>query len=162
MSEVEHVLPVHDQLGEGPLWSVDEQALYWIDIVGNSFSHFLPTTGMYERVDVGVPIGVLALRVSRGLVMATKKGFAFWDNNTMRSIVNPEADKPHLRFNDGAVDSCIALPKILPNGQELLVALSAGTGVGPRITSSCRSSIVSRRWTRILRIPRCKVRICKG
>jgi sugar lactone lactonase YvrE len=105
MSEVEHVLPVHDQLGEGPLWSVDEQALYWIDIVGNSFSHFLPTTGMYERVDVGVPIGVLALRVSRGLVMATKKGFAFWDNNTMRSIVNPEADKPHLRFNDGAVDS---------------------------------------------------------
>src|SRR5947209_1305968 len=105
MSEVEHVLPVHDQLGEGPLWSVDEQALYWIDIVGNSFSHFFPTTGMYERVDVGVPIGVLALRVSRGLVMATKKGFAFWDNNTMRSIVNPEADKPHLRFNDGAVDS---------------------------------------------------------
>ncbi len=105
MSEVEHVLPVHNQLGEGALWSVDEQALYWVDIERNSFSRFLPATGIYETVDVGVPIGVLALRASGGLIMATKKGFALWDNGTMRFIVNPEFDKPHLRFNDGAVDS---------------------------------------------------------
>jgi sugar lactone lactonase YvrE len=105
MSEVEHVLPVHNQLGEGALWSVDEQALYWVDIERNSFSRLLPATSVYETVDVGVPIGVLALRASGGLIMATKKGFALWDNGTLRYVVNPEFDKPHLRFNDGAVDS---------------------------------------------------------
>ena len=107
MSEVEHVLAAHNQLGEGALWSVDEQALYWVDIERNTFSRFLPTTGVYETVDVGVPIGVLALRTSGGLVMATKKGFALWDKDAakLRYILNPEFDKPHLRFNDGAVDS---------------------------------------------------------
>ncbi len=107
MSEVEHVLAAHNQLGEGALWSVDEQALYWVDIERNTFSRFLPATGVYETVDVGVPIGVLALRTSGGLVMATKKGFALWDKDTarLRYILNPEFDKPHLRFNDGAVDS---------------------------------------------------------
>jgi sugar lactone lactonase YvrE len=107
MSEVEHVLAAHNQLGEGALWSVDEQALYWVDIERNTFSRFQPATGVYETVDVGVPIGVLALRTSGGLVMATKKGFALWDKDTarLRYILNPEFDKPHLRFNDGAVDS---------------------------------------------------------
>lgn len=107
MSEVEHVLAAHNQLGEGALWSVDEQALYWVDIERSTFSHFLPATGVYETVDVGVPIGVLALRTSGGLVMATKKGFAFWDKDTaeLRYVINPEFDKPHLRFNDGAADS---------------------------------------------------------
>jgi sugar lactone lactonase YvrE len=107
MSEVEHVLAAHNQLGEGALWSVDEQALYWVDIERNTFSRFLPATGVYETVDVGVPIGVLALRTTGGLVMATKKGFALWDKDTaeLRYIINPEFDKPQLRFNDGAVDS---------------------------------------------------------
>jgi sugar lactone lactonase YvrE len=107
MSEVEHILPAHNQLGEGALWCVDEQALYWVDIERNTFSRFQPATGGYETIDVGVPIGVLALRTSGGLVMATKKGFALWDKDAteLRYIINPEFDKPHLRFNDGAVDS---------------------------------------------------------
>ena len=27
MSDVEHILPVQNRLGEGPLWSVEEQAI---------------------------------------------------------------------------------------------------------------------------------------
>ncbi len=107
MSEVEQVLSLHNQLGEGSLWSVDEQALYWVDIERNCFFRFVPTSSTYEKIEVGVAIGVLALRASGGLVMATKNGFAFWDHssNELRSIVNPEAARPHMRFNDGAVDS---------------------------------------------------------
>ncbi len=107
MSEVEHVLSLHNQLGEGALWSVDEQALYWVDIERNCFFRFIPATGAYEKIDVGVAIGVLALRTSGGLIMATKNGFAFWDSSSigLRYIVNPEVSRPHLRFNDGAVDS---------------------------------------------------------
>lgn len=49
---------------------------------------------------------MLALRSSGGLVMATKEGFAFWEPHTqaLRFIVDPEAEKPSTRFNDGAVD----------------------------------------------------------
>src|SRR3989449_2313076 len=50
------------------------QALYWVDIENNCFYRFYPTTGKYEVFDVGVPVGVLALRAAGGLVMATKNG----------------------------------------------------------------------------------------
>lgn len=107
MSEVEQVLSLHNQLGEGSLWSVAEQALYWVDIERNCFFRFVPANNTYEKFEVGVAIGVLALRASGGLVMATKNGFAFWDplSATLQPIANPEASRPHLRFNDGAVDS---------------------------------------------------------
>ncbi len=105
MSEVEHVLAVKNKLGEGPVWSSKEQVLYWVDIESNCFYRMYPATGKYEVFDVGLPVGVLALRASDGLVMATKKGFAFWDQQKgLRFITDPEADKPHTRFNDGSVD----------------------------------------------------------
>ena len=106
MNQVKHVLTVQNKLGEGPVWSAEEQALYWVDIENNSFYRYYPTTSKYESFDVGVPIGVLALRSAGGLVMATKNGFAFWDPQTqgLHFLANLEADKPHTRFNDGAVD----------------------------------------------------------
>ncbi len=106
VNEVEHVLAAQNKLGEGPVWSSEEQALYWVDIESNCFCRLYPTTGKYEVFDVGVAVGVLALRASGGLVMATKNGFAFWDRQKgLRLIADPEAHKPHTRFNDGAVDS---------------------------------------------------------
>jgi sugar lactone lactonase YvrE len=105
INDLEHVLAVRNKLGEGPLWNAEEQALYWVDIESNSFYRYYPQTGKYERFDVGIMVGVLASRASGGLVMATKKGFAFWETQTgLRFIVDPEAHKPHNRFNDGAVD----------------------------------------------------------
>ncbi len=106
MSNVERVLTVHNRLGEGPVWSVDEQALYWVDIVEQCFWRLVPATGVHERIDVGVSIGVLALRTSGGIVMATRQGFAFWEPETrqIKFLVNPEEGKPYMRFNDGAVD----------------------------------------------------------
>jgi len=106
MSEVEHVLDIKNKLGEGPVWNPKEQALYWVDIESNCFYRMDPITRKYEVFDVGVAVGVLALRASGGLVMATKNGFAFWDRQKgLRLIADPEAHKPHTRFNDGAVDS---------------------------------------------------------
>ncbi|NIR95786.1 MAG: SMP-30/gluconolactonase/LRE family protein, partial [Gammaproteobacteria bacterium] len=48
----------------------------------------------------------LAFRENGGLILATKNGFAFWDftKQSLQFIVDPEADKPQSRFNDGAVD----------------------------------------------------------
>ncbi len=107
MSEVEHVLAVQNELGEGPVWSPDEQALYWVDIQNRLIYRYYPDTGKHEAFEVGVRVTVLAPRASGGFVVGTDKGFAFWDPQTQELdfIVNPEADRPHIRFNDGAVDS---------------------------------------------------------
>lgn len=106
MQEIERVLPMQHILGEGPIWSEKEQALYWVDILGQSYSRFESSSGDHETIHVGTSIGVLAQRTSGGLVMATRQGFVFWDdqNKTLVPLAHPEADRPHMRFNDGAVD----------------------------------------------------------
>ncbi len=103
--DIEHVLVSQNRLGEGPVWDVAEQALLWVDIESSCFCRLHPSSGAYEVIDVGVPIGVLALRDSGGLVMATKQGFAFWDRqHGLHLFANPQAQGSHTRFNDGAVD----------------------------------------------------------
>jgi L-arabinonolactonase len=105
-SEVERILPVQNRLGEGPLWSVKEGALYWVDIDGHCFYRYRPATGAVERFETELSVGVLRLRSGDGLVMATRDGFAFWDWKTqsLTFIADPEADIPESRFNDGGVD----------------------------------------------------------
>ncbi|NIS72138.1 MAG: SMP-30/gluconolactonase/LRE family protein, partial [Proteobacteria bacterium] len=45
MSAVECVTDCQNILGEGPAWSVDEQKLYWVDIVKSEFWRYDPETG---------------------------------------------------------------------------------------------------------------------
>lgn len=104
LNEVEHILEVHNRVGEGPVWSVEEQALYWVDIERGNYHRFNPLTGEHEVVDLGVHVGVLALRASGGFVVATRNGFAFWEQQKLHYIANPEEGKPFMCFNDGAVD----------------------------------------------------------
>jgi sugar lactone lactonase YvrE len=106
MNELEHVLAVQNELGEGPVWNHEEQSLYWVDINRGHFHRLHPATGAHDVFDVGLPVGTLAFRASGGLVLATRDGFAFWDPETqaLRFIADPEPGKPDARFNDGAVD----------------------------------------------------------
>ena len=106
MNQVEHLLAVRNRLGEGPLWHPEEAALYWVDIEGHCFYKLDPASGELERFDVGLPVGALAFRERGGLLLATRDGFAYWDpgEEALRYLVDPEADKPGSRFNDGAVD----------------------------------------------------------
>lgn len=76
MPELEHVLASQDVVGEGPVWSVDEQALYWVDILGCRFHRYHPASGKHDTYTLDVTVGALALRASGGLVMATGNGFA--------------------------------------------------------------------------------------
>ena len=106
MNEVEHVLAAQNMVGEGPIWSVKEQALYWVDIEGHTIHRLQPETGAHEVFSIGTSVGVLAFRQGSGFVLATKHGFALWDMQTqvMHPLIDPEAGQSHKRFNDGAVD----------------------------------------------------------
>ena len=106
MTEVFQVFASQDVLGEGPVWNPREQALYWVDIERSLYHRLEPYTGKHDLVEVGEKIGVLAFRKYGGMVMATERGFAFWDpvRKTLERIQDPEVDKVNTRFNDGAVD----------------------------------------------------------
>src|SRR5690348_7844286 len=104
MAELEHVLGVQNELGEGPVWHSGETALYWVDIEDTCYYRFDPASGALDKVNVGVSIGTIAFRAKGGFVLATARGFATWDGQNLTLLSNPEADKPMSRFNDGAVD----------------------------------------------------------
>lgn len=106
MYEVEHLLAIQNTLGEGPLWSVEEQRLYWVDIDERCFYRLDPAARTYERYEVGTKIGALALNKAGGFVLAAAAGLGLWriGDNQITYLEDTIAYKPRNRFNDGAVD----------------------------------------------------------
>jgi L-arabinonolactonase len=100
------VVPSQNRLGEGPIWSVEEQALYWVDIYGKCIEYYVPHTNLRKTFFLPCQVGAAAFCKRGGFVLATDQGFAFWDgrSGTIEGISNPEKDKPLHRFNDGKVD----------------------------------------------------------
>jgi sugar lactone lactonase YvrE len=106
MVEVEHVLSIGNELGEGPLWSQDEKKLYWVDIMAGNVHRMTPGQDDLETFSLGQPVGSLGFREKGGFIAALKNGFHFWEPaaGRLEFLADPEADKSHPRFNDGAVD----------------------------------------------------------
>jgi L-arabinonolactonase len=104
--EVERVLRLGHEIGEGPLWSPEEGMLYWVDIPAATCHRWKPGEKRYESFVLPEPIGCLGFRQEGGFIVALKNGLHFWSPETQKLefLVDPEADKPWARFNDGAVD----------------------------------------------------------
>jgi sugar lactone lactonase YvrE len=105
-SDIECVLRIEAIVGESPVWSVREGALYWVDILGQKVHRFHPTTGVNETFDLPQEVTCVALRDRGGLVLTLRQNFAFYDPATgkLDMLMAPEQDKPNNRFNDGKVD----------------------------------------------------------
>ena len=93
-------------LGEGAIWDVDAKRLYWVDIMGRKVFVYDPVTGNNREIDTGQVVGTVVPRTKGGLAVALQSGFAWMDLKTEKitPIVDPEADKPENRFNDGKCD----------------------------------------------------------
>lgn len=104
--EIECVVDIGAQTGEGAVWDTEAQALFWVDIPAGKLYRFDPVTGENRRWEFDEPIGCLALRRAGGAIVALKSGFHSFDFDTGACvrIHDPEADKPKNRFNDGATD----------------------------------------------------------
>lgn len=105
--QIDVLVDVKPIIGEGPVWDVQEQRLYWIDVVGCRVFSCTADGGEVRSWDMPDPIGSMALRRSGGAVVALATGFHFLDFNTgdTQLIVNPEAARPNNRLNDGKVDA---------------------------------------------------------
>ena len=103
---IERVGDTIDMLGEGPLWDVAEQALYWVDSRGCRIHRLDWASGERRDWDVPAMIGSMALRESGGAVIALQTGVHTFDFKTGKAVLvaDPEADDPSTRFNDGKVD----------------------------------------------------------
>ena len=103
---IERVPTVHCLVGEGPLWDVEEQALYFIDIVGKAVHRFDPASAQTRSWDVGQVIGSMALRENGGAIVALKDGISTLDLES--GAVTPLAAANHIhpraQMNDGKVD----------------------------------------------------------
>lgn len=102
----ECVLDAKASLGECPVWSVDEQALYWIDIRAPSLNRFDPSTGGNTVWPMPASIGCFGLRHSGGFVAALRDGCWLLDGNGKleRKVADAPYDPASHRFNDGRVD----------------------------------------------------------
>jgi sugar lactone lactonase YvrE len=106
MREAACVLDAKALLGEGPVWDVAEQRLYWVDIKGRRIHRFDPRSGQNEAWPTAEDVGSLAVREGGGLVVAMKSGFHFYDleAGAARRVAGPPDEPAGNRFNDGKTD----------------------------------------------------------
>ena len=98
-----------DALGEGLLWSVREQALYWVDILSCHLHRWDPALDVHREWTFPEEISALAERANApGLVVTLRRGFALFDpafDTAPRYLHQPEPEREGNRFNDGKCDA---------------------------------------------------------
>jgi sugar lactone lactonase YvrE len=105
-SPFECVLDAKASLGECPVWSIDEQVLYWVDINAPSLNRFDPESRVNLAWPMPSSIGSFALRAQGGFVAALRDGIWLIDRAGGLGDRMAEApyDPAHHRFNDGRAD----------------------------------------------------------
>ena len=105
MINIECVLDAKALLGESPVWSAEEQALYWADLLAPAIHRLDPVTGATRTWPMPETLGSFGLRESGGAVVALRSGFYTFDFNsgTLSFLAAPELTVAGTRFNDGKV-----------------------------------------------------------
>lgn len=105
---VRSVWPAQALLGEGTLWSVREQALYWVDILGHQLHRYHPASQKCGSWPFDEEISAVAERAQNpGLLLTLRHDFALFDPETshLQRLHRPEPTLTGNRFNDGKCDA---------------------------------------------------------
>lgn len=102
--------PAGAELGEGLMWSVREQALYWVDILGRQLHRLQPADGARSSWAFDEEISAVAERTDGpGLVVTLRRGFALFDPHVPGAaphyLYRPPEEPAGNRFNDGKCDA---------------------------------------------------------
>ena len=94
------------RLGESPIWSSSEQALYWVDARAPRIYRLDPSTSAVTSCDVASTVGCIAFRASGGLVAATADGVFAIDfaSGAATLLAAADGEPATNRFNDGRCD----------------------------------------------------------
>ena len=100
-----------DRVGECPVWSVAEQALYWVDIEGKHIHRYDWQSQTQQTWLTGERVGCIALVEKAGCVVAAMETGIFevqlLSNQQIKArlLAAIEHPLPNMRFNDGRCDS---------------------------------------------------------
>jgi xylono-1,5-lactonase len=102
--------PAAAALGEGTLWSVRDQALWWVDILGRCLHRFRFADGAQTTWNFDEEISAVAERADApGLIVTLRRGFARFDpaqpGATPQYVHCPVEEPATNRFNDGKCDA---------------------------------------------------------
>jgi sugar lactone lactonase YvrE/DNA-binding IclR family transcriptional regulator len=101
----ECVVPARSLLGEGPLWSTRDAALYWVDILTPAL-HCHRGPGLDSTTPLGTMVSVAVPKSSGGLLLATPGGLMGWQGpgEPLNWFSHPDAQRANNRYNDGKCD----------------------------------------------------------
>ena len=93
-------------LGESPIWSKDENRVYWIDILEPKILCTDISNNKTHHWKMPSPVGMIAQRKSGGLIVALEDGIYGFDpsNGEISLLVNLEKAHKNNRPNDGKCD----------------------------------------------------------
>lgn len=101
------VIDGHDQLGEGCFWSVEDGAVWWLDVPMPSYIHrYIPATGIHKSWRMPEMVTAMARRADGTLLVASESGLNLFDpaDGRLQHLAALEPDRPDNRTNDGAPD----------------------------------------------------------
>ncbi|MCB1718096.1 MAG: SMP-30/gluconolactonase/LRE family protein [Candidatus Competibacteraceae bacterium] len=103
--KINTVIDTPSRIGECPVWSAEEQALYWVDILEPAIHRLEFATGARTHWRMPSAIGSFGLREQGGAVVALRTGFHLFDfaTGSLQFLLDPEAEQTENRFNDGKV-----------------------------------------------------------
>ena len=105
--EPAHIIEVGNTLGEGVLWNVETQSLWWTDIEERCLYRYDWNSRSPTRFVTPERLCSFGfIQGSSRLIAAFESGFALYDphSDTTTWLARPEFDRPGMRLNDGRVD----------------------------------------------------------
>ncbi len=99
------VVAERSRLGESPVWSLPEQALYWLDIKGHRL-HRLEADERRSTWELPWLASAVVTAADGRLLLATAEGVGFFDTATagFELLARPETGRPGNRPNEGKCD----------------------------------------------------------
>ena len=100
-NEVELRVDARALVGEGPIWDIERQVLYWVDILSHKLYIYDPVKDENQAFDIGQAVGTVVPRVSGGLMRRSrgKPGMAIFSplGPSHCSTLMPSAKRVNIR-----------------------------------------------------------------
>ncbi len=93
-------------LGEGPIWSPRDGALYWVDILTPSVFRLDGVSMACTESKLATMASIVIPTLSGGLLFASPNGLMLHNPSTQVNtlLCHPESERPTHRYNDGKCD----------------------------------------------------------
>lgn len=128
MADVSVLSRSRDQVGESPVWSVVEQALYWVNIEGRIIHRLDWASRSQQSWALPERVGCIALSNRSTVIAAMETGvFEVTLANTpvLTLLASVQHATPHMRFNDGRCDGS---GRLWVGSMHMDMSLAATTG----------------------------------